>query len=183
MKAIRYTGLILLLFSLGLFLTLFFTSTYELTEEIFEQNVEIQHQEWLRKEFSSVFDRNYRSNLSFVRAIKGAIGRYNEQMRSEQQWNKVIYNDYVNTLTRSSVSGIIVEHTTLLFILVFVAGAAGALLFIIPKTRLDGPPGVKNNGIFFNALNNRGWIGILIGGSLILFYILLYFFLPILPIG
>jgi Pyruvate/2-oxoacid:ferredoxin oxidoreductase delta subunit len=50
----------------------------------------------------------------------------------------------------------------------------GALLYILPKLRL--PEGIKNNGIFFNAMKNTGWLGILTGTWLIVFYVVLYFF-------
>lgn len=51
----------------------------------------------------------------------------------------------------------------------------GALLYIIPKYGL-GLKGIKNNHIYFDKLNARGWVGILIGTLLILFYIVLYWF-------
>ena len=52
----------------------------------------------------------------------------------------------------------------------------GALMYILPKVQLDGPPGIKNNGIFFSAMKNKGWLGILTGTFLIVFYVFLYYF-------
>ena len=51
----------------------------------------------------------------------------------------------------------------------------GALAFLLPQHQLEGPPGIKNNGVFHHAMKNRGWLGILTGTLLILFYLLLYF--------
>jgi polyferredoxin len=50
----------------------------------------------------------------------------------------------------------------------------GALLYILPKLKM--PEGIKNNGIFFNTMKNTGWLGILTGTWLIVFYLVLYFF-------
>lgn len=176
MKAVRYTGLVLFLFSLGLFLSLFFASSYRMTENIFAENVKSEHQETLRPEISSMIDKEYSFSVPFVSDLNSAVSTVNEKMRAEQKWDKVIYDDYAGTVTRASTSGLIRDQTPLLFILVFIVGAIGALMFILPQIQLAGPAGIKNNGIFFNALNNRGWIGMLTGTLLVSFYILLYFY-------
>jgi ferredoxin-type protein NapH len=176
MKAIRYTGLLLFLFSLGLFLSLFFASSYKLTEEAFYQVVKQEHQESLKGEMNSMFNKEYLFTIPFVNDVKRVVEKVNEKARSEQKWDHVIYDDYAGALTRASTHGMIMENTTFLFILVFIVGAIGGLMFNIPQVVLAGPAGIKNNGIFHNALNNRGWIGILTGTLLVSFYILLYFF-------
>ena len=48
-------------------------------------------------------------------------------------------------------------------------------MYIVPQVK-DGPEGIKNNGIFLHAATNRGWIGVIVGTFLILFYIVLYWF-------
>lgn len=175
MKSLRSIGLILFLFSFGLFLGLFFMSEYALTEEIFEAKIKIEHQESLQPAMTEFFGKTYNTSFSFVNAISDAINKVNDEFRQAQQWDKVIYDDYVASLTKASTKGAVVEHTTLLFFLVFGVGLMGTLLFILPKGSLE-PAGIKNNGIFHDALNNRGWIGILIGTLLIGFYIMIYFY-------
>ena len=49
------------------------------------------------------------------------------------------------------------------------------MMYILPKIQ-DGPPGIKNNGLFHRAMTNVGWLGILTGSFLIIFYIILYFY-------
>lgn len=176
MKSIRYTGLLLFLFSFFLFLGLFFMSSYRLSETDYRSIVKTEHQEVLDAKFESIIDQTYSLSIPFVNAVNGAIDEVNAKMRAEQQWNKVIHVQYASSLTRVATKGLIKEQTTLLFILVFVVGCAGAMMFILPQVKLAGPAGIKNNGIYNNALNNRGWIGILIGALLIIFYILLYFY-------
>ena len=174
MKAIRYTGLILFLFSLGLFLATFFLGSYKMTNEIFVSNVKEQHQKLLKSHYD--FDQEFTSSIAFVNHINSGIDEINSKARAEQRWDDVIYDEYASTLTRASANGLVVENKLLLFILIYVVGSMGALMFILPQAKLAGPPGIKNNRIFHHALNNRGWIGILTGGLLIVFYILLYFF-------
>ena len=176
MKAIRYTGLILFLFSLGLFLGSFYMSSFTLTEESFETIVKETHQEKLKPELEPMFEKHYNLSVPFVKDIKRAVETVNAEARANQEWDKVIYDDYAGSLARASVSGFVPNNKLLMFILIYVMGAIGALIFIIPQVKLNGPPGIKNNHIFRNALNNRGWMGILTGALLIGFYILLYFF-------
>lgn len=176
MKAIRYTGLILFLFSFFLFLGLFFMSTYTLTEESYSSIVKNEHRALLDSEFDQIIGKTYALSIPFVNDVNGAIESVNAEMRAAKKWDQVIYDQYASALTRASTHGMIRKHTTLLFLLVFVVGTIGAMMFILPQAQLAGPPGIKNNGIYHNALNNRGWIGILIGILLIVFYILLYFY-------
>ncbi len=176
MKAIRYTGLILFLFSLGLFLGSFFMSSFTLTEETFESIVKSEHQESLRPALSEVFGNKYLNSIPFVQEINRAVEEVNTQARANQEWDKVIYDDYTGSLARASAEGLVPNNKVLFFILIYVVGAIGALMFILPQVKLNGPPGIKNNHIFQHALNNKGWMGILTGALLIGFYILLYFF-------
>ena len=176
MKAIRSIGLVTFLFSLGLFLATFFMGEYQLTEEIFTNNVAAKHQELLKPKLQDVLGRTFGQPAALSGAIKDALDAVDEELVKEERWSDRIFTNYDETLVRASAGGLITEYTTILFILVFVVGAIGALMFILPQVELAGPAGIKNNGIFHNALNNRGWIGIAIGVLLILFYIALYFY-------
>ena len=176
MKAIRSVGLVIFLFSFGLFLATFFMGEYQLTEEIFTAKVAGNHQELLRPKLQEVLGQTFSQPANLSGAISDALKAVDAELVAQQRWNDRIFTDYDETLVRAAAGGLITEHTTLLFILVFVVGAIGALMFILPQVELAGPAGIKNNGIFHNALNNRGWIGIAIGVLLILFYIALYFY-------
>lgn len=176
MKAIRYTGLILFLFSLGLFLGSFFMSSFTLTEETFESIVKSEHQESLRPALTEVFGNKYFNSIAFVKEINSAVEEVNTKARANQEWDEVIYDDYAGSLARASAEGLVPNNKILFFILIYVVGAIGALMFILPQVKLNGPSGIKNNHIFHHALNNKGWMGILTGALLIGFYILLYFF-------
>ena len=176
MKAIRLTGLVLFLFSLGLFLSSFFMSSFKLTQETFSSIIKPEHQETLQPAMMEMFDKEYALSIPFVNAINSAVKQVNTKARAEQKWDHVIYDDYAESLARASASGFVPENKLLIFTLIYVVGALGALMFILPQIKLQGPAGIKNNRIFQNALNNRGWMGMLAGALLVGFYILLYFF-------
>ncbi len=68
-----------------------------------------------------------------------------------------------------------VKNNPLLYLLLTIGLCVlGAMLYILPKLQLQA--GIKNNGIFHNAMKSTGWLGIVTGGWLILFYVLLYFY-------
>lgn len=151
-------------------------SSFTLNEKTFASIVKQEHQELLQPVLSNVFDKEYSSSIPFVNDIQGAVEKLNADTREAQQWDKVIYDDYAGALARASAEGSVPNNKVLFFILIYVVGAIGALMFILPQVKLNGPPGIKNNHIFDHALNNKGWMGILTGALLIGFYILLYFF-------
>lgn len=78
-------------------------------------------------------------------------------------------------ITKASSQGLLLENASLFAVICFLLGALGALMYILPQLK-DGPAGIKNNGIFFHAAMNRGWIGVIIGTFLISFYIFMYWF-------
>ncbi len=78
------------------------------------------------------------------------------------------------TLTKASANGIVKSNSLLFILLTFGFCIGGALLYILPKLQVH--PGIKNNGIYFNAMKNTGWLGILTGTWLIVFYLVLYFY-------
>ncbi len=83
--------------------------------------------------------------------------------------------DLKYSLTRESSSGPINDNPVLFILLTYGLCILGSMLYILPKLK-DGPPGIKNNGIYFNVMKNVGWLGILTGTFFIFFYIFLYYY-------
>ncbi|MBX2843139.1 MAG: 4Fe-4S binding protein [Flammeovirgaceae bacterium] len=83
--------------------------------------------------------------------------------------------DLKYSLTKSATDSPVKDNTVLFLMLTYGLCILGALMYILPKGQ-EGNPGIKNNGIFFNSMKNRGWLGILTGTYLIAFYIFLYYF-------
>jgi ferredoxin-type protein NapH len=97
------------------------------------------------------------------------------QIINEKGFDKYAIKDLKFSLTKASSIGPISDTPSLFILLTYVICIIGAAMYIIPKLQ-DGPPGIKNNGIFHSAMKNVGWLGIITGAFLILFYIVLYFF-------
>ncbi len=89
------------------------------------------------------------------------------------------YGDYqVKTwqlaLTRHSLQGPATRHTMAWLWLTIGLGVLSALMYILPKLRKL--PGIKNDHIYHRSNTSRGWVAIIIGSLLILFYIVLYWY-------
>jgi len=82
--------------------------------------------------------------------------------------------DLKYSLAKASSLSPVKDNPVLFIFLTIGLCIIGALLYILPKLQL--PPGIKNNGIFFNVMKNVQWLGILTGTWLIAFYIILYFY-------
>lgn len=176
MSIIMKSGIAITLAGLLLFFGSFFGSSFQLTSEILQQTIsDSAHLQQIQPEATAMLNKNYSSGFTFANDFKKIVADINTKNRTAQQWDKVIYSDYTFAITKNSTSGYIKEHNKLLLLLIVICIFFGALLYIIPKYGL-GLKGIKNNHIYFDKLNARGWVGILIGTLLILFYIVLYWF-------
>lgn len=111
--------------------------------------------------------------------LTAALQDVSDKIRSYGIINKVGFDRYAQkdlkyALTKASSIGIVQNNPFLFFLLTFGSCVIGGLLFILPKFLEH--PGIKNNNIFFHPMKNVGWLGIITGTWLILFYIALYFF-------
>lgn len=79
-------------------------------------------------------------------------------------------------LNKALISGPVNDHKNLWFFLTFGLIIIGVVLYNVANYKLLGPPGIKNNGIYHNPATNRGWVGMIAFGYLVLFYVILYFF-------
>jgi ferredoxin-type protein NapH len=89
-------------------------------------------------------------------------------------FDKYAVKDLKYSLTKASTISPVRSNPALYLFLTIGLCIIGALLYILPKLEL--PVGIKNNGIFFNAMKNVKWLGIFTGSWLIAFYIFLYFY-------
>jgi Pyruvate/2-oxoacid:ferredoxin oxidoreductase delta subunit len=93
---------------------------------------------------------------------------------SQFGFDRYAVKDLKYSLTKAATISPVKSNPTLYLFLTFGLCMIGSLLYILPKLQL--PPGVKNNGIFFNVMKNVQWLGILTGSWLIAFYVFLYFY-------
>lgn len=175
MNYIERIGLVLFLCSFILFLGCFFMSDHMLTDDVLKATVKPAHYDALADQLDPVIGERYATNFAFAGDVKQAITEVNNHYKAAGEHDKVIYDNYAFALTMNSTRGPIASHNTLLFWLTFVLGSIAGIIHFLPKIETNGPAGIKNNGIFHNKLNSRGWMGIALGVFLIIFYVVLYF--------
>jgi polyferredoxin len=107
--------------------------------------------------------------------LQGIVSNINQYgIINQVGFDRYQIKDLTYSLTKASATGPVKSNPILWLFLTFGLCITGALLYILPKITL--PAGIKNNGIFFNVMKNTGWLGILTGTWLILFYVVLYFY-------
>ncbi len=181
MKAIKYTGLAILLAGLAIFTSLLFIGKYEVTSDAFKSFTDskgIKSELFISTFSKNIADKEYTSAVALSSDIIEILEESNAIHKKNQEWDKVIWGKVHNIsydLIKPAGKGSIVDNKGMYWWLTFGLGIIGSLLFILPNIVLLGAPGIKNNGIFLNAATNRGWIGIIAFIYLVGFYLLLYF--------
>lgn len=130
------------------------------------------------KDYGSWLDgRSYDSKEAMKNDISGVVTNIKKYgIINQFGFDKYKIKDLKYSLTKASSRGVVSSSPEMFLLLTYLLCIVGGILYNVPKKILQGPPGIKNNGIFQSALHNRGWLGILVGTFLIAFYILLYFF-------
>lgn len=106
--------------------------------------------------------------------LQKSITDINRDLVNQKGFSEGRMDQLKMTLTKEAAIGPVSQHTLLYLFLTIGLAIIGSLSYILPKFR--HMPGIKHNGVFFSSNKNRGWIGIVIGVMLILFYVLLYWF-------
>lgn len=170
---------------------------YNITEEEIEKIIERSHNKFITPTIDSVFRtsnevaafknkafREYGNDLegkefasreeyqSRLREVAAKIKQYG--IVNQLGFDRYAIKDLKYNLTKGSALGPVKNNPALFFFLTFGLCIIGALTYILPK--LEHQPGIKNDRNYFNPMKNVGWLGILTGSWLIIFYILLYFF-------
>lgn len=173
MKALKYTGLVLFFGGFLLFLATLGMGDYRLSDQILKEKLKEKHYQALRPRFEEMVGKTYPTAIPFVREVQKPIEEFNKEARSQQKWDQVIYTDYTFSLTKASTVGWITDHKLLWLLLTIGLMSVGGLVYILPAFS-QGTAGIKNDHIYHRSGTNRGWLGILIGTFLILFYVMLY---------
>jgi len=95
---------------------------------------------------------------------------------SDKGYGSYVIKDIKYGVVKASSYGVVSTYQLLFLVICYGMTLAGAVMYILPKTKVDGPAGIKNDGIFQSALKNKGWLGMMLGSFLIVFYVVLYFF-------
>ncbi|MGC1242478.1 MAG: 4Fe-4S binding protein [Chryseosolibacter sp.] len=109
---------------------------------------------------------------SRLQGVAEKIGKYG--IVSKVGFDRYAIKDLKYMLTKTAAASPVKNNPILFLFLTYGLCVIGAMLYILPKAGEE--KGIKNNRVFFNPMKNRGWLGILTGTWLIIFYILLYFY-------
>ncbi|WP_339876429.1 4Fe-4S binding protein [uncultured Algoriphagus sp.] len=175
MKVVQSVGIGLFLIGIAIFTIMPFLGNYTLTRELVLENTKDIHQEKMAEILKPMYGETYSSNFAFIGAFNDNFDSYNDALKEESKWDEVIWDDYRFPLAQSSISSPVRDNPWLFFILSIGLAVLGGLMYNLPKYQ-DEPEGIKNNGIFHSAMKNRGWMGMITGSYLIIFYIILYLF-------
>ncbi|MFP4090018.1 MAG: 4Fe-4S binding protein [Cyclobacteriaceae bacterium] len=118
--------------------------------------------------------KQFESEEAIRRQLDTTIEGVNNDISGQMGISRYMAKSLKTSIVKASTLGLIKQHTLTLFLLIFGLGIGGALMYLLPKAR--ELPGIKHNGIFFSSMKNRGWLGILVGTFLIVFYVILYFY-------
>lgn len=175
MKLIQKIGLMLFLIGMGSFILIPFFGSYSIDEDLVRTNTKDIHQEKMAEILEPMYGGTYSSNFAFLTAFGENFNSYNDKLKDQSLWDEVIWDDYTFALAKAAVSSPVRENPLLYLFLSIGLAALGGLLYNLPK-HTGEPEGIKNNGIFHSSMKARGWLGMLTGSFLILFYIVLYWF-------
>ncbi|EPA00540.1 Iron-sulfur cluster-binding protein [Indibacter alkaliphilus LW1] len=175
MKKIQVIGLVLFIFGLIGFSLIPFIGTYQLEREMVEDKVKEEHQDDMLRILRPMYGETYSSNFSFVSDFNHYFDAFNDELKSNEDWDQVIWDDYAFDLTKAASQGAVSDNPYLFLGISIGLGVMGGLLYILPLYRNE-PEGIKNDGIYFSSMKSRGLLGIITGTWLIVFYVILYWF-------
>ncbi|MFQ5583469.1 MAG: 4Fe-4S binding protein [Calditrichia bacterium] len=162
----KMIGLILFFTGLAVFTGSLFIGNYQITDNVLVRLSDKIPPERLQK-LLPLKGKIYTSKFAALSDIETYI---NDDGRVEPYQ----MTEYKTALLREANSGILKENPFIFFLLSIGLASAGGLIYAL--SGLKTLPGIKNDGVFFSPVMNRGLIGILTGAYLIGFYIVLYWY-------
>lgn len=148
----------------------------KLIEDVFDNNETGGYKQKAFKDYGSWLDGRQFGNQQELEAQLQAVATNieNYQITTEKGFDKYAIKNLKYRLTKASGTGPVCSNKLLFLVFTYGMCIVGALMYILPKWKK--PPGIQNEGIFYSAMKNVGWLGIATGTFLIVFYIILYFY-------
>ncbi len=106
--------------------------------------------------------------------LSGTIESINNGVVEQKGIGRYQTKGVKTSIVKASTVGVIRDNTTGILLFTYLASIIGALMYLLPRTAEHA--GIKNHHIFHSALKHRGWLGIMVGTFLIIFYVFLYFY-------
>ncbi|MEM9920260.1 MAG: 4Fe-4S dicluster domain-containing protein [Bacteroidota bacterium] len=170
MKTIKNLGLFLFLAAIVIFTLSLSLSQHQLTADVLQKQIGKQyHREMIQQQAGDLLEEEYGSNVAFISALKPILVESQKALEkasgvdpANNVWNAVNLPEgvsewdyrmsdsdiegYLFSLTKYSAVGLLPGNTGLFFLLSFILGALGALLYFLTDLQLI--PGIKNNQIY-----------------------------------
>lgn len=179
MKGIKLTGLVLLIAGIAIFSSQLFLGSYELDASALSDLNEKQERLLGDALEDQVVGNTYSSSFAISGDLRKIYEAANSEARAAERWDDVMYgsaHDFAAPLVKEASQGMAATHSGLMLFLTFGLAVIGGLMYILPGVELQGPPGIKNDHIYHRSSTNKGWIGWIVFGWLVAYYILLYFY-------
>ena len=151
----------------------------ELVEKLYASDNEVaQMKQKAFQDYGSWLDgRVYQDITDLNRDLQSVANNFNNYgLINQMGFDRYRVKNLKFELAKAANTGPIKENPWLFLFGTYALSILGAILYFLPKVKTEGPPGIKNHGIQFSSMKNRGWLGILTGTFLIVFYVLLYFY-------
>lgn len=179
MNTLKHIGMGIFLLGLVIFTSVPFMGKVELTDQHLKEALSTSEYENLGAVLNQkLVGETFGSTFLFSRTFIKEFNVINEDLKSQEEWGKVMWtkpSDLALKLTQLASTSNAVKHNLLYLFLTFGLGIIGSLIYILANLKLQGAPGIKNDGIYHDASTDRGWIGILTAVWLVTFYVILYF--------
>lgn len=121
--------------------------------------------------------REYQDREVLLKDLGSVAENFNKYgIVGQEGFDKYRIKNLKYQLAKSSSTGPVKDRPWLFLGLTYALCILGAVMYLLPKVKNDGPPGIRNNNIHFSPMKYRGWLGIMTGTFLISFYIFLYYF-------
>jgi polyferredoxin len=169
MKNLKLFGLVIFIFSFGLFVVSVTLSTHMLNDSALESISKTHHREMIKEQAGDAWENEFPSNIKFIDALKPiliqtkvALDKKSGVDPENKVWNATTLPEgvaewdyrmsdydvktYISVLTGSTATGLLPENGGLFFFLIFILGSIGALMYILPDAKKI--PGIKHDGIY-----------------------------------
>lgn len=185
MKILKNVGLVIFLigifvFSISGFLGKFYVESSSLSKTLEAKLSDRAKANGLAEIYKEkLSDKTFSNTFAISSIVQGEYNQINKRLKDAQDWDNVMYDkpsEWSYAIIKSSPTGLFVDSKGLMLFLTFGLSIIGGLIFILPNFQLFGPPGIRHDKTFQDAATSRGWIGFIVFGWLVTFYILLYFY-------
>lgn len=122
-----------------------------------------------------MYGKTYDSRSELEKALQNTVVNFNNNIKYQLGFDDYTEKTLLFSITKTSSQGVLTGNSNWwLFLSIGLIIIGGIIYFFALYGNV--PAGIKNNQIFMHAVTSKGWLGVILGTFLILFYIGLYFY-------